>query len=217
MSARFDPAGWRLYFIPAPGPGWPLEELAAAAIEGGAQVVQLRLKRAGDRRLLVEGSRLSRICRRYGVPFIVNDRADVAVAAGADGVHLGPEDMPVAAARKVVGRRRLIGVSVAGPEEARSAEAEGADYLAVSPVFATPVKKAAPVGLEAVAAAREASGLPLLAIGGINRGNVARVIRAGAGGVAVVSAISRSPDPRREAAALLAAVRAALPEGRTRN
>ena len=142
------------------------------------------------------------------LPLIVNDRLDLALAAGADGVHLGQGDLPCALARRLAGPDFLIGVSVGSPAEATQAEREGADYLGVGPVFDTPTKTDAPAatGLAGLRAIRAATRLPLVAIGGIHAGNAAEIIRAGADGVDVVSAIMAAPDPRAAARALAAAV-----------
>jgi thiamine-phosphate pyrophosphorylase len=144
------------------------------------------------------------------VPLIVNDRLDVALAC-AQGVHVGQDDLPCAEVRRLAGERLIVGVSVSTPEEARRAEAEGASYLGVSPIFATPTKTDTPpaTGLAGLAAIRRATHLPLVGIGGVNVRNAAEVIRAGADGVAVVSAIMSADDPASSARELLEAVRSA--------
>lgn len=187
------------------------EEVAAAALAGGATVVQLRDKRLPAASLHQVACRLREITRRAGVPLIVNDRVDVALAADADGVHLGPDDLPLAAARRVLGPRRIIGASVETVAEAIRAEREGADYLGVGPVYATATKADAgpAVGVQRVAAVVRAVGIPVVGIGGITSDNAAEVIRAGAAGVAVISAVAAAPDMAAAARALLEAVRAA--------
>jgi len=152
-----------------------------------------------------------------GVPLIVNDRVDVAMAASASGVHVGQHDLPARDTRRLVGSDLLVGVSVASGAEAHRAIADGADYVSVSPVFLTPTKPDADlaVGLEGVARVRDAvPGSPVLAIGGIGAGNARAVVEAGADGVAVVSAIMAADDPEAAAAAIRREVDAALADRR---
>ena len=184
-------------------------EVAQAAIRGGATAIQLRYKELPVRELLRVGRRLREVTREHGVLFIVNDRADLALALEADGVHLGQDDLPLPAARRVVGPRLLIGVSVADEGEALRAQREGADYLGVGPIFATATKDdaGAPVGLERLRQLRRVSHLPLVAIGGIGPKNAAQVVQAGADGVAVVSAVVGQPDVAAAAAMLARQVR----------
>ncbi|MCX7818925.1 MAG: thiamine phosphate synthase [Kiritimatiellae bacterium] len=188
----------------------PLEAVVRAAVGGGVSVVQIREKTLGARAFLDAARSLRRLLDSLGRPLIVNDRLDIALACGAAGVHLGQDDLPCAEARRIAGSEFLIGVSVSTPEEAIAAERDGADYLGVSPVFDTPTKTDTPpaVGLEGLQRIREATSLPLVAIGGIHPSNAAEVIRAGADGVAVVSAIMAAPDPAMAAAALVRAVAA---------
>ncbi len=191
--------------------GRPLEAVVAAAVAGGCTVVQLREKQACTREFLTLACALRSLLVPRGIPLVVNDRIDVALACGADGVHLGQDDMPCAGARRLLGDRVIVGVSVSTVEEARRAEAEGADYLGVGPIFATPTKpdSPAPTGLDGLTAIRRATRLPLVGIGAVNASNAAEVIAAGAEGVAVVSAIMSAEDPERAARELLRAVRAA--------
>lgn len=172
-------------------------ELARMAIEGGARMVQLRRKSASGRDLFEWAVRIQALCREYEALFIVNDRVDIALATHADGVHLGQQDMPVASARALLGSETLIGVSVSNPSEAAKAAKEGADYLGVGHIFPTSSKEKPmpPIGTSAIRPIIEASGLPVIAIGGIELQNVAEVIKAGASGVAVISAVSGSADP----------------------
>ncbi|MGB5231529.1 MAG: thiamine phosphate synthase, partial [Desulfoprunum sp.] len=144
------------------------------------------------------------LLRPAGIPLIINDRLDVALAVQADGVHLGQQDMDIADARLLAGPAMIIGISVESLADAVRAEHQGADYLGISPVFATPTKTdtAAPLGLEGVARIRRAVALPLVGIGGIKADNAAAVIAAGADGVAVVSAIVAADCPRTAAAEL---------------
>lgn len=193
-----------------------LAEVVEAAIRGGAGVIQYREKQADTRRMVKVAGDLGRVCRRRGVVFLVNDRLDVALAVEADGVHLGQQDMPVALARQLLGPDKLIGVSVQNAGAMAEAEQEGADYLSLSPVFATSTKPdhEAPLGLEGVRTLAGASRLPVVAIGGINRTNVAEVIRAGARGVCVISAVLTAPDPERAASEIYRLARAVHQEGK---
>lgn len=179
--------------------------LAAALLRGGARLVQLRWPGASARELLAAALAIRPLARAAGALFLVNDRPDVARAAEADGAHLGQDDLPVAAARRVLGSGRLIGVSTHDLAQARAAEAAGADYLGVGPVYATTTKPGAlaPRGLALVAAVRAAVRCPLVAIGGITPATAAAVREAGADAVAMIGALVRAPDPE-------AAVRDAL-------
>jgi thiamine-phosphate diphosphorylase len=189
-----------LYVITERWQGRGHADVARAALAGGARAVQLRDKEMPVRGLLAAAAELREICAKAGALFIVNDRLDVAMAAHADGVHLGPDDMPVAAARRaLVGcerRRFIIGASVATVEEAQQAVADGADYVSVGSMFVTGTKPdaGAPVGPQRLAEIRRAVSLPVAAIGGISVDNVAEVMRAGADAAAVISAVSRADD-----------------------
>jgi len=171
-------------------------EVVGAAIRGGATVVQYREKEATTCQMVETAQELRTLCREAEVPLIVNDRVDVALAVEADGVHLGVEDMPVAIARRLLGPGRLIGFSPETPEQARVAEAEGADYLGVGPVFGTGTKPDAgpSIGLEGLRRMIAAVSIPVVGIGGIQAHNAAQVIQAGAAGVAVVSAVVSAED-----------------------
>jgi thiamine-phosphate pyrophosphorylase len=159
--------------------------------------VQLREKTCSTREFIAEARAVRDFLKSRGVPLIINDRVDVALAVGADGVHLGQGDMLLAEARAILGESKVIGISAESLRDAVEAENAGADYLGVSPIFATPTKTdtAAPLGLEGLRAIRREVRLPLVAIGGLNAGNAAAVIAAGADGVAVVSAIAAADDP----------------------
>jgi thiamine-phosphate pyrophosphorylase len=175
-------------------PGRGHREVALAAIEGGADAVQLRAPERDDDELLPLAAALAGACRDAGVLFVVNDRLDVAVRSGACGVHLGQGD-ELAGARERLGPGAVLGVSVATPDQTRAAEAAGADYLGVT-VWATPTKpEAEPRGLEGLRAIVAATSLPVVGIGGIDASNAGRVLDAGAVGVAVVSAVGAAPDP----------------------
>ena len=179
-------------------------EVVAAAVSGGVTCVQLREKHCSTREFLDEARRVRELLVGTGVPLIINDRLDVALAVAADGVHLGQNDMHISDARRLVGERLVIGISAESVADAIRAEAEGADYIGVSPVFTTPTKMdtAPPLGLEGLREIRRAVSLPLVAIGSIRHDNAAEVLRAGADGLAVVSAIVSAPCPRTAAAAL---------------
>jgi thiamine-phosphate pyrophosphorylase len=168
-------------------------EVALAAIEGGADAVQLRAKELRDDELRPLARELAAACRDAGVLFVVNDRVAVALESGADGVHVGQGDDP-GAARERLGPGPVLGVSVGDAAEARAAERAGADYLGVT-VWATPTKpNAAPGGLDGVRAIVTSTSLPVVGIGGIEASNAALVLEAGASGIAVVSAVGAAPD-----------------------
>jgi len=190
--------GWDLYVITDSeiGGGRSHEELARLAIAGGADIVQLRDKALSADELVRIGRKIAGIAKKNNRLFIVNDRPDIAIACGADGVHLGQDDLPVAIVRKIVPEGFIIGASVSGSTKAREAEAEGADYLAASPVFSTSSKKDAHgfCGLEGIRRIRAASRLPLIAIGGIGPANAREVVAAGADGIAVISAVIGKQD-----------------------
>jgi thiamine-phosphate pyrophosphorylase len=176
--------------------GRDLDDLLAAVIEGGCRMVQLREKAWPSGRLLPLVRRLRERCARAGVTFVVNDRVDLAVAAGADGVHVGQEDLPAPDARALLRPGMLLGVSTHGVEQARVAQAAGADYVAVGAMFPTATKPDFElVGPALVRTLRPEIRVPLIGIGGITHDNVAEVVRAGADGVAVISAVCAAPDP----------------------
>jgi thiamine-phosphate pyrophosphorylase len=171
-------------------------EIARLAVLGGAGIIQLRDKGRSCADLTVVGKEIAAITLKAGAGFIVNDRLDVAVACGADGVHLGQDDMRVSTARQLAPPGFIIGVSVGTVEEAEEAEREGADYVALSPIFSTASKdNAGPgLGLGRLRKIRHAVSLPVIAIGGISLKNAGDVIEAGADGIAVISSVVASPD-----------------------
>jgi thiamine-phosphate pyrophosphorylase len=179
-------------------------EIVKRAVEGGVTVVQLREKECTTREFIAQAETVRDYLYQRGVPLIINDRLDVALAVHADGVHLGQRDMPLESARRLVGNSMVIGISAECLLDAVVAEAGGADYLGLSPIYSTPTKTdtALPLGLEGLRAIREAVRLPLVAIGGLKPENAAEAVKAGADGVAVVSAIVSADDPRQAAAAL---------------
>ncbi|MCM2465269.1 thiamine phosphate synthase [Methanoculleus oceani] len=178
------------------GRGLSHAELARRAVAGGADAVQLRDKRLSGRKLFDAASEIREVTHDAGALFIVNDRLDVALAVGADGVHLGESDLPIGHARRLAPPGFVIGASVGSVATAVRAREEGADYVALSPTFATGSKDDAGPGhgLAVLSAIRAAVPLPLVAIGGITAGNVSDVIAAGADGVAVISAIVGQED-----------------------
>ena len=182
---------------PRPACGRPLDEVVAACVHAGATAIQLRDKSATGGVLLAAARGLRAITTAARVPLIVNDRLDVALAADADGVHLGPDDLPVSAARALAPPPFLIGYSTDDPSEARRAAADGADYLGVGAVFGTRSKPGLAdeaIGPDRVLALLRASGLPCLGIGGITPATAASVLATGAG-IAVLSAVMSSADP----------------------
>ena len=177
-----------------------LESVAAGAIRGGADVIQLRDKRASTSQLIQEAEKLKALTQAFQIPLIVNDRVDVAKAVGADGVHLGQDDLPVTVARDILGPDRLIGKSTHSLEQALAAEAEGAHYIGLGPVFATPTKPDyETIGTKLIADVIARVRIPLVCIGGIERSTITPVLEAGAACVAVVRAVCAAEDP--EAAA----------------
>lgn len=189
-----------------------LTELVRSAIAGGVGMVQLRLKGCTTREFIAAGEELLPPCREAGAPLIINDRVDVCLAVGAHGVHLGRDDMPVSEARRILGPQRIIGATTQTPELAMQAEAEGASYVAVGPMFGSPTKpEKAPVGPAAILPVKYAVRLPVCAIGGIAQSNVADVARAGADLFAVVSAIAHAADPAVAARGLVRAAQEARP------
>lgn len=186
----------------------PLVEVVAQAVAGGVTCVQLREKACSTRQFLDEALVLKTLLQPLGVPLIINDRVDIALAVGADGVHLGQTDMPICHARRLLGPSCLIGISAESVEHAIEAEQQGADYIGISPVFSTPTKTdtAPALGLEGIRRIREQVRIPLVGIGGINLTNARQVLAAGADGIAVVSAIMAAESPRQAAEAIREAV-----------
>jgi len=171
-------------------------QIAEEAVLGGADVIQLRDKKMCGKDLLNVANGIRACTKNAGVLFIVNDRIDIALASGADGVHLGQEDIPLSSARHLMPSPLIIGISVGSVEEATRAEQGGADYVAVSPVFTTGSKQDAGPGLGTVLLneIRQAVSIPVIGIGGITHLNVENVLGSGADGIAVISAIISSPD-----------------------
>ncbi len=173
-----------------------LLETVESSLRGGLKLVQYRDKNSDDVIRFTNAEKLCHLCHHYSALFIVNDRIDIALAVGADGIHLGQQDLPIATAREILGDNRIIGRSTTNPSEMEKAVEEGADYIGVGPVYSTPTKPGkAETGLDYVRYAREHSPIPWFAIGGIDLDNIDAVIDAGARQVAVVRAIMQSDNP----------------------
>jgi thiamine-phosphate pyrophosphorylase len=172
-------------------------DIVKAAVSGGVTCVQLREKDCSTLEFIEQALAIKNFLEEREVPLIINDRLDVALAVAADGVHLGQSDMPLETARKIAGPSMLIGISAESVQDAVEAEKGGADYLGVSPIYATPTKTdtVPPLGLEGLRKIRKRVEIPLVGIGGLNTSNAAEVIRNGADGIAVVSAIVAAEDP----------------------
>lgn len=171
-----------------------------SAVSCGVKVVQYRNKNAETLQMYQEAVRLGEICRNSGTLFLINDRIDIALAAEADGVHLGQSDMPCPTARKILGREKIIGVTVHNLAEALEAEGVGADYLGVSPIYQTATKPDAgkPAGIRLIEEIRAEVNIPLIAIGGINHDNASEVVRAGADGLCAISCVVTKENVRSE-------------------
>lgn len=180
----------------------------AGLLSGGARIVQLRAKDAAAKDILSSARVIREAATRSGALFIVNDRADIAMIAGADGVHLGQDDLPVEEARGLLGPEGIIGLSTHGVKEAVEAEALGADYISLGPIFPTRTKKdaRAPRGLQLLSEVRSAVRLPIVAIGGITRENMADVFKAGADSVAIISGILTERDIRSTVASIVSMI-----------
>jgi thiamine-phosphate pyrophosphorylase len=191
-----------------------LPDLLRSAIAGGVEIVQLREKHLADDELVALSNAVRALCERLGALLIVNDRPAVAIEAGADGVHVGQQDMPAAEAREIVGPDMLLGLSTHSPEEIDAADPAIVDYIGVGPVHETPTKPGRKaVGTELIRHAAAHARVPFFAIGGIDAGNLAEVISAGATRACVLRAISDAEDPQRAARALRTALDASPTEG----
>ena len=176
-------------------------EIVKAGVTGGVTCVQLREKNCSTLEFIKEALSIKEYLKKHHIPLIINDRVDVAQAIGADGVHLGQTDMPLTMAKDILKGSMIIGISVESLEDAIRAEKDGADYIGISPIFATPTKTdtSQPLGLEGLKEISRAVSLPKVAIGGLNKENAGEVILNGANGIAVVSAIVSADDPRKAA------------------
>jgi len=190
----------KLYVITDPelSRGRSYREIVKEALQGGATAVQFRDKTLSTRGLVDAGKELRQLTWEYEALFVVNDRLDVALAVNADGIHIGQEDMPLPECRRILGDKYVIGVSAGNVEEAKEAEKLGADYLGSGPVYLTSTKNDAgsPLGVEGLAEICRDVELPVVGIGGIEAGNAREVIRVGAVGVAVISAVVSAGEPR---------------------
>ncbi len=177
--------------------GRSMLDIVKAAVSGGVTCVQLREKDCSTLEFIEQALAIKNFLQAREVPLIINDRLDVALVVAADGVHLGQSDMPLEMARKIAGPSMLVGISAESVQDAVEAEKGGADYLGVSPIYATPTKTdtAPPLEVEGLREIRKRVKIPLVAIGGLNKSNAAEIIRNGADGVAVVSAIIAADDP----------------------
>jgi len=189
-----------------------LEDLVRQALEGGAVYVQLREKYVSTRVFVEEAQKIKALTAQYRVPLIINDRLDVALAVKAEGVHIGQDDMPYAIARRLMGLRAIIGLSVENWDDVVKAQELDVDYLGVSPIFETPTKTdtKGSWGLEGLTRIKSYSRHPLVAIGGLNASNAEDTLKAGADCIAVVSAICAAPDPLRASRELHDIIDAAL-------
>jgi len=171
-----------------------------AAIKAGVKIIQYREKEKTTREMLEEAKKIGKLCKENNILFIINDRVDIALAVNADGIHLGNEDMPYSIARKLLGREKIIGLTVHNIHEAIEAEKIGADYVGVSPIFETKTKVDAgkPAGIELIKEVKEKLKIPFVAIGGINEKNIKSVLEAGAKSVAIISAITTKDNVEKE-------------------
>ena len=185
--------------------GRALPAVVAESLRGGLRAVQLREKDLAAGQLLELAVELRQLTREYGAKLLINDRIDVALAAGADGVHLGKAGLPVPEARRILGSKRLIGYSAHSAEEALQAQLDGVDFVTLGPVYHTPSKAqyGEPLGLSALSEAVRLVTIPVFALGGVRPASVAEVLSGGAHGVALISAIMAAPNPRVETEALL--------------
>ena len=212
MRQSFDLS---LYLVIGPGhcAGRPMADVAEAAVRGGAGMVQLRDKTSSTRQTIDAARELKTRLAPLGAPLLINDRVDIALAAGADGVHLGQGDMDPKDARRLLGGNAIIGVTVHSPDEARDVPRETVDYVSIGGVFVTASKNNPdpPIDVAGCAEIARLFDLPLVAIAGITRDNAAAVIKCGVAGVAVISAVCAAPDPRAAAADLRAIIDRAKP------
>jgi thiamine-phosphate diphosphorylase len=197
FHAMIDPAG-----------GHEPVMLAETMLEAGARIMQLRLKDAPGRDFLAAARAIADLCRKRGATLIVNDRVDIAILAGADGVHLGQTDLPLDAARRIIGNDRTIGISTHNVEQARAAEDGGADYVGFGPMYAGGLRNnAAGKGLDELRAIRAAIRIPIVAIGGITEARVAETLAAGADAVAIITDVVQAPDLGAKVRSILALAR----------
>jgi thiamine-phosphate pyrophosphorylase len=183
------------YGMVDPASGHEPRALAEIYLDAGVKVMQLRLKDAPGRDLLAAARAITELCRARGATFIMNDRVDIAMLSGADGVHLGQEDLPLDAARRLVGSKMIIGISTHTIEQARAAEAGGAEYIGFGPMYSGGLKEIVKgQGLETLRAVRSAVKIPIVAIGGITEARVPEILAAGADAAAIITDVVRAPD-----------------------
>jgi len=195
--AMIDPAG-----------GHEPVMLAETMLDAGARIMQLRLKDAPGRDFLAAARAIAEMCRKRGATLIVNDRVDIAILAGAHGVHLGQTDLPLDAARRIIGNDRMIGISTHNLEQARAAEDSGADYIGFGPIYPGGLRNnATGKGLDELRAIRAAVKIPIVAIGGITEARVAETLTAGADAVAIITDVVNAPDLGAKVRSILALAR----------
>jgi thiamine-phosphate pyrophosphorylase len=195
--AMIDPAG-----------GHEPVMLAETMLDAGARIMQLRLKDSPGRDFLAAARAIAEMCRKRGATLIVNDRADIAILAAAHGVHLGQTDLPLDAARRIIGNDRMIGISTHNVEQARAAEVGGADYIGFGPMYPGGLRNnAAGKGLDELRAIRAAIKIPIVAIGGITEARVAETLAAGADAVAIITDVVQAPDVGAKVRSILALAR----------
>jgi thiamine-phosphate pyrophosphorylase len=214
MTGRGLSEALRLMVITDPSARLGIPQAVEGALSGGSTAIQMRWKNGSAREMVELGHELRRLTSAAGALLIVNDRIDVALAISADGAHVGDDDLPLRACRGLVSPGFILGRSVDNPEEAVAAEADGADYVGFGPIFSTVSKDklGAAVGIEAIAAVRNAIGIPLVAIGGITASQARFIISGGADGVAVIAAVMGSEDPERSSSRLVREISAGVSE-----
>lgn len=185
-----------LYVITIDAPGRGHIEVAKAAIEAGVSIIQFRDKQVSSRKLFDYAAHLRELTKKANVSLIINDRIDIALAVKADGVHLGQDDLSLKEAKRILGNDYIIGISATCFNEAVEAARNGADYIGLGPIYPTPSKDDAadPIGVEGLLSVREAIDIPIVAIGGITADNIEEVVRAGADGIAVISAVASASN-----------------------
>jgi thiamine-phosphate pyrophosphorylase len=210
VTARPDLSGRRLYLCTPDRPD--LADFVSACVEGGVEVVQLRDKELEARRLLARAEIVGDVCRRHDVPFVLNDRPDLALEAGADGVHVGQDDAPVSLARRILGPDAIIGLSTHGPEDLAGAVSQDVTYLSAGPVVPTPTKPGrAGTGLDYVSMASTLAQVPVFVTGGVTPEKVPLLAAAGVRHFVVVRYLTEAHDPREAAQDLRRAIDRALP------
>ncbi|HSZ38018.1 MAG TPA: thiamine phosphate synthase [Acidimicrobiales bacterium] len=209
MSARRDLSGRRLYLCTPDRPDLP--DFVAACIAGGVDVVQLRDKQLEARALLTRARLAGDVCRAHDVPFVLNDRPDLALEAGADGVHVGQDDAPVSLARHILGPDAIVGLSTHGPDDLAAAASEDVTYISAGPVEPTPTKPGRPgTGLGYATLATGRSAVPVFVTGGVTPGRIPELAAAGVRHFVVVRFLTEAPDPAAAARALRDAIETAL-------